>query len=306
VAFKTPSVLGNYTLRWDLVEEGTSWFFRRGGVPLEVAVEVSDEANLVPWTAQASHNAQDTALAFDGNPDTFWDSKSGQVPGMWFQVDLEEVYTLDRVRVASPGTGFPVGYRIKLSEDDREWHLVAERERNWQDIDEAFVPFKGRFLRLEQIGTPSWLPTWKISEIAVSVTEPWATAQASHYSDDAHEAIDARLQTAWTTRSVKQKPGMWFKLDMGSVRPIERVVLEHPRSQQPRGYLVQASADGQNWFEIGRSDDNWGRLDVQSEPVAVRYLRVETTNSSPYHPWGITEFVVWRSSPAWMRGRARV
>jgi hypothetical protein len=42
VTFKTPSMLGNYILRWDLVEEGQAWFFRQGGTPLEVPVEISD------------------------------------------------------------------------------------------------------------------------------------------------------------------------------------------------------------------------------------------------------------------------
>jgi hypothetical protein len=304
VAFKTPRVVGNYILRWDLVEEGKAWFFRQGGAPLEVQVEVSDRPIFAPWTAQASHNAADVGLAFDGDPDTAWDSGADQKPGMWFQVDLGEVLVLDRVTVASPGRGFPVGYQVKLSEDGQDWHLVAEQPKNWRDIDDAFAPCKARFLRIEQTGTPQWTATWKISEIAVSTTELWAGATASHYAGDAGQAIDARLRTAWNTRSVKQKPGMWFQVDLGSVREIQRVVLEHPTNQQPRGYLVRVSTDQQAWQEVGRKDDNWGAVDVEFQPAAARYVYVETTNSSNYHPWGIAEFIVWRSSPLWVRGRA--
>jgi hypothetical protein len=303
VAFRTPSVVGAYTLRWDLVQEGQAWFFRHGGAPLEAEVEVTDQAVFVPWTAQASHNAAQVDLAFDGNPVTVWDSKAGQEPGMWFQVDLGEILVLDRVKVASPGSGFAIGYKIKLSADGQDWHLVAERPKNWHNIDEAFTPCPARYLRLEQTGQPDWPATWRISEIAVSATSPWAGATASHFTGDAQEAIDARLRTAWNTRNVKQRPGMWFELDMGSLRQVERVVLQHPSSQQPRGYLVQISSDGQDWHEVGRKDDNWGMLEVVFQPASARYVRVETTNSSPYHPWGIAEFIVWRSSPAWLRGR---
>jgi hypothetical protein len=303
VVFKTPSVVGRYTLRWDLVEEGQAWFFRQGGAPWEITVEVSDQAVFVPWTAQASHNAAGVGLAFDGNPATAWDSLAVQEPGMWFEVDLGEVLVLDRVKAASPGSGFPVGYQIKLSADGQDWHLVAEQEKNWEDIGVAFAPCQARYLRLEQTGQPSWPATWKISEIAVSTTQPWAGAKASHYSDDAHEAIDAHLRTAWNTRAVKQKPGMWFELDMGNPRQIERVMLVHPPSQQPRGYVVQVSADGHDWQEVGRKGDNWGTLDIGFQPVAARHIRVETINSSPYHPWGVAEVVVWRSSPGWLRGR---
>jgi hypothetical protein len=303
VPFRTPSVTANYILRYDLVQEGTIWFFRKGGAPLEVPLLISDKPLFAPWTAEASHNAADAALAFDANPSTFWDSKVKQAPGMWFQVDLGQLLVLDRVRISSPGRGFPVGYRIKLSEDGQDWRLVAEKSKNWTDVEEAFAPCPARYLRLEQIGQPDWPATWMISEIAIACGEPWAGAEASHYTDDTPQALDARLRTYWNTRNVKQKPGMWFKLDMGSLRMIERVTLEHPPNQLPRGYLVRVSADGQTWQEVGRKDDNWGKLDVQFEPVVTRYVYVETTNSSPYYPWGIAEFVIWRAAPEWVHGR---
>jgi hypothetical protein len=302
VSFKTPPVLGHYILRWDLVEEGRTWFFRTGGAPLEVPLEVSDRAISARWTAQASHNPQDVSLAFDGNPDTFWDGKTGQTPGMWFQVDLGQALVLDRVRVSSPGRGFPAGYELKISEDGQDWHLVAQKEKNWADVDVAFAPCMARYVRLEQSGTPEWAATWMISEISFAVTQPWLTAQASHYSGDAHKAHDARLETAWNTRAVKQKPGLWFQVDMGALRMIERIALEHPTNQFPRGYIVAVSPDAESWLEVGRSDDNWDRVDVQFPPTVARHLRVETTNSSDQMPWGIAELAVWRSSPVWLQG----
>lgn len=305
IGFKAPQVLGEYVLRWDLVEEGRTWFFRQGALPLEVPVEVSDRTLFVPWTAQASHNPEEVVLAFDGNADTFWDSKAAQEPGMWFLVDLGQVLVLDRVRVASPGRGFPVGYKVKLSEEGQDWHLVAESPKNWSSIDAAFAPCKARFLRLEQTGTPGWPASWMIGEISVSATEAWAGVETSHYTADAYKAWDARLRTAWNTRAVKQKPGMWFKLDMGGLRRIERVTLEHPKNQLPRGYVVQVSSDGQEWQEIGRKDDNWGMVDVKFQPVVARYVQVVTTNSSPYHPWGVAELAVWRTSPVWIQGRLK-
>jgi hypothetical protein len=303
VVFKTPPVLGNYVLRWDLVEEGQTWFFREGGAPLEVPVTVSDKVLFVPWTAQASHNTAEVDLAFDGDPTTIWDSKASQEPGMWFEVDLGRALVLDRVRAFSPGRGFPQGYKVKLSADGHDWHLVAEKPKNWTDVDVAFAPCQARYLRLEQIGRPDWGATWMISEITVSATRPWAGVQASHYTGDAHKAIDARLRSAWNTRAVKQKPGMWFELDMGNLRRIEQVVLEHPTNQLPRGYMVQISTDGQQWLEVGRKDDNWGMVNVKFQPAIARYVRVDTTNSSRYNPWGISEFAIWRSSPMWLRGR---
>jgi hypothetical protein len=305
VIFKTPAVPGNYILRWDLVEEGQTWFFRQGGAPLEVAVEVADHrsrALFVPWTARASHNAQEATLAFDGDPGTAWDSKAEQVPGMWFQLDLGRVLVLDRAKIYSPGRGFPAGYRVKLSEDGRDWRLVAEQAQNWTDVDVAFAPARARYLRLEQTAQPEWPATWIISEIAVSVIRPWAGPQASHYTNDAARAVDARLRTSWSTRAVKQKPGMWFVIDMGGPRWIERVTLEHPRNELPRGFVVEVSPDGQAWQPVSHNNDNWGKVDVQFAPTRASHVRVRTTRTSDLYPWGISEFVVWRSSPSWLRG----
>ena len=302
--FKVPDVLGSYILRCDLLEEGLHWFFRQGGAPLEVPIAVSDAVQFVPWTAQASDNPDDVAMAFDGDPQSAWDSQATQIPGMWFEVDLGQVLVLDRVRVASPGRGFPAGYRMYLSADGQDWHLVAQRERNWTNVEAVFAPCHARYLRLEQTGEPDWHATWMISEVTVSVTRPWAGGTTSHFSGDAHRALDARLDTAWSTRNAIQKPGMWFELDMGSLREVERVVLEHPASRQPRGYMVEISADGQTWQEVGRKDDNWARVDVSFGAAWVRYLRVSTTNSSPYHAWGISEVCIWRASPVWLVGRA--
>ncbi len=303
VPYNTPATLGSYLLRWDLVEEGVTWFFRRGAPPLEVALEVSDRSLFVPWTAQASHNQEGAVLAFDGDPLTAWNSTANQAPGMWFQVDLGQVLVLDRFRAASPGRGFPAGYRLKLSTDGQDWHLVAEKEQNWANVDVAFAPCAARYVRLEQTGQPSWAATWVIAEITVSATDAWAGAGASHYAGDAGAAVDARLRTAWNTRAVKQRPGMWFELDMGSVRRIEGLTLEHPPNQMPRGYAVSVAGADRSWQEVARKDDNWGQVDVRFPEVAARYLRVETSNSSTYHPWGIAELVVWRSSPVWLVGR---
>jgi hypothetical protein len=257
----------------------------------------------VPWTAQASHNSAGVTMAFDGNPNSVWDSMAVQAPGMWFEVDLGQVLVMDRVRVTSPGRGFPVGYRMLLSVDGQDWHLVAQKAQNWANVEAVFAPCQARYLRLEQTGQPEWNTTWMISEITASVTSPWIGGKASHFSGDAHRGLDARLDTTWNTRNARQRPGMWFELDMGSPRRIERVTLEHPANQQPRGYVVEVSVDGQTWQEIGRNDDNWGRVDATFLAVPARHIRVQTTNSSPYHPWGISDVAVWRSSPIWLAGR---
>jgi len=96
---------------------------------------------------------------------------------------------------------------------------------------------------------------------------------------------------------------MWFEVDMGNLRRIEGVTLEHPSSQMPRGFVVRVSADRETWQEVGRRDENWTKPDVRFPAIAARYVRVETTHSSPDYPWGINSLTVWRTEPVWLLGR---
>jgi hypothetical protein len=301
VAFMSPAVPGQYVLRWDLVHEGVTYFFREGAAPLEVPLEISDEAIFVPWSGQSSENNAAVALAFDGDPNTAWDSLVVQKPGMWFQVDLGEVQIVSRFKAISPGRGFPVGYTVQISEDGQNWRLAANVAKNWRNVDVTFAPWRTRYIRLVQTGTPQYDATWTISDIAVGIAIPWSAVHTSHNAAGARLVMDARLDTSWNSKTV-QKPGIWFELDLGTLRSIERVVLVHPLNQQPRGYVVRVSGDGQTWQEVGHKDDNWGQVDVTFPATRARSIRVETTNSSRYHPWGISEIQVWESAPVWLRG----
>ena len=173
VALKTPAAPGQYLLRWDLVEEGVTWFSKEGASPLEMAVEVVvGGISSAPWRAQASHNQADVAKAFDGNPDTFWSSQAKQEPGMWYELDLGQPQLIERIRVGSPGRGFPVGYILSVSVDGQNWEVVDRKPHNWKSIEVVFAPRQVRYIRIEQTGTPSWTAFWLISEISIGLAHP--------------------------------------------------------------------------------------------------------------------------------------
>jgi len=115
IALKSPATPGQYVLRWDLVEEGVAWFSKKGAAPLEMSVEVAAGGiPSTPWQARASHNQADVGKAFDKNPDTFWDSQAPQQPGMWYELDLGQVQTIERIKIESPGRGFDGLYPERL------------------------------------------------------------------------------------------------------------------------------------------------------------------------------------------------
>ena len=173
IIVRSPVGPGQYTLRWDLVEEGIAWFSEEGATPLELAIEVVEgDIPSTPWRARASHNQANVGKAFDSDPDTFWDSEAAQQPGMWYELDLGQIQTVARIRIESPGRGFAVGYILSVSTDRTDWQVVDENPHNWKSIDASFTPRSVRYIKIEQTGSPSWGAHWLVSEITVGLAHP--------------------------------------------------------------------------------------------------------------------------------------
>jgi hypothetical protein len=303
VYLKIPSTMGNYVLRWDMVEEGVAWFSKDGSPPLEVNVKVVKESLVrARWSAEASHNPGDVALAFDGKSDTAWSSQANQGPGMWFKLDMGAAQIIDRVLVQSPGRGFPYHYILSLSRDGETWRVVQRVPKNWRSIDAQFSPVETRYIRIDVQEGPEWGAFWAISEISVAVSQPWAGATASHYANTASLAIDGDMDKAWSTRVI-QGPGMWFQVDLGSVQEINGVRMYCPSPRVPRGYVIATSTDGENWTDVASNPNNWGEtLSHAFNSRPARYVRITLTRSSPYHPWAIAILAVDRTNPTWLTG----
>jgi len=125
-----------------------------------------------PWQAQASHNQADVDKAFDSDPDTFWDSQVAQQPGMWYELDLGQVQTIEQIKIESPGRGFATAFILSVSTNHTDWEVMKEMPLNWMSIDASFSPRSVRYIKIEQTGTPSWGAHWLISEIAVGLAHP--------------------------------------------------------------------------------------------------------------------------------------
>jgi len=135
---------------------------------LEMTVEVTAGGiPSIPWQARASHNQADVGRAFDKDPDTFWDSKVAQQPGMWYELDLGQVQTIERIKIESPGRGFATAFVLSVSTDRINWQVVREMPLNWMSVDASFTPRPVRYIKIDQTGTPGWGAHWLISEITV-------------------------------------------------------------------------------------------------------------------------------------------
>ena len=84
--------------------------------------------NRKSWKLSSSHNADTIARTIDGNPTTRWDTKTEQVPGMWFQIDLPaatSVCGLELHYTPAPNDG-PQQYEVQSSSDGKSWTSLAK------------------------------------------------------------------------------------------------------------------------------------------------------------------------------------
>jgi hypothetical protein len=320
-------------LRWDVVEEMRTWFAWQGVATLNIEVNIVTQPTPEPQpkppppeepkpkpeppperppggppeeepltlSVRASHydvqSGVDNILqAIDGKPETRWSSRIPQQPGMWFEIDLNQVRMVRGVALDSAGSpkDYPRGYAVSLSSDRNQWTEVARAAANDRALDIEFSPYPARYIRIEQTGQDPvyW---WSIHGISVKSTKytPVVTASASHNNvlsgaDNIAQALDGNPNTRWSTRVVQQ-PGMWFELDLNQVRSVSGLGLDSAGSPNdyPRGYVVSLSTDHSQWIEVARNDRNDRGLDIRFAARPARYIRIEQTGSADRWWWSI-------------------
>jgi hypothetical protein len=239
--------------------------------------------------------------AIDGKPETRWSSHIPQQPGMWFEIDLNQVRTVSGVALdtARSPKDYPRGYAVSLSKDRNQWAEVARRPNNDRALDIQFNPYPARYIRIEQLGQDPvyW---WSIHGVGIKSGPymPVITASASHNNalsgaDNLAQALDGRRDTRWSTRAV-QRPGMWFELDLDQVRSVSGLSLDNAASPNdyPRGYVVRLSSDHNQWVQVARNDRNDRAVAISFAARPARYIRIEQTGSADPWWWSIHRVTV--------------
>ena len=126
------------------------------------------------WKAKASHNGNDTRLAFDRNQGTRWSSNTGSHKGMWFTLDLGQSTFVSEVLLdAEQSSGdTPNGVEAFVSDDEKAWSDAVAKidDGNNGGKGKTRIPMsgKGRYLKFVALGDRPGLH-WSIHEIYVKV-----------------------------------------------------------------------------------------------------------------------------------------
>ena len=151
--------------------------------------------NTSEWKVSASHNAEAAANVVSPEPGARWDTGAPQQPGMWFQIELPQAYTVAELQIDSVATGGgrgrggrggglpaggPVAFNVQVSTDGATWQPpVAEGAGSTPTTMVTLPRVQARFIRINQTGTAANGQGWGIQQLRVLVVEGTRAEPAS-------------------------------------------------------------------------------------------------------------------------------
>jgi beta-galactosidase len=101
-----------------------------------------------PTRASSEADGKNASRANDKDTLTYWQSKTNE-PENWWQVDLENLYTVSEVRVFFHNSDV-CPYEIELSKDNQNWQVISDKTDGYEKNRINFTNNKvvGRFLRI--------------------------------------------------------------------------------------------------------------------------------------------------------------
>ncbi|MFE0593471.1 penicillin acylase family protein [Micromonospora echinospora] len=116
------------------------------------------------------------------------------------------------------------------------------------------------------------------------------TASSSQLGYPAGRAVDGDLATRWSSSRADDQ---WLTVDLGSARPVGRVVLAWEEAYA-RSYRIEVSADGSTWRTAWSTTAADGGTDVVTFPTeTARYVRMRGLTRATTYGFSLWEMAVY-------------
>ncbi|MDE3088931.1 MAG: discoidin domain-containing protein [Chloroflexota bacterium] len=306
VELRAPQTPGTYTLKWDLVHEGITWFGARGSAtndsPITVIPATPPPPAPAPPEWKAAFLAHDTPvseraartvlvnLRIKNTGIAVWQQGGAHpvhIGYKWYnaagqpQLDVEDRRTALPTNIA-PGDQVALGAILAAPKTPGNytlhWDLVAEHITWFADAGSAplVVPVTVTAMPIDVSGwraETNWNPT----QVAL--------------------ALDGDPRTFWDS-SAPQTPGQWFRLNLSAPRMIDGIQFLSPGRGFPAGYALRVSGDGKAWTEIARlASGNAHDVMAVFSPQPIQYLQLDLLAACSSE-WMISEILI-HSAVAW-------
>ncbi|OKL46234.1 discoidin domain-containing protein [Boudabousia marimammalium] len=280
---------------------------------------------------ETSSEQTPASKAIDGNPATIWHTQySGGISPTLPQsitVNMDRVNSVERVEYVPRGGGGTNGdvkrYKLETSVNGTDWTTVVEngsfpvsKDPKSVDIPEGMRDFQYfRFTSLESANGQPFAAAAELTAYGTLGRALWLerdgwTASASDFEENGEQggasghpehAIDGDVSTLWHSDYSPSPVAMphSFTVDLGrnamidGVRYVPRQDV-FPANGVVAGYLVEVSADGQEWRQVAEGEFSGNQPQVVPfDEVAAGYVRFTARSAQNGRPFAsIAEFDV--------------
>jgi hypothetical protein len=207
------------------------------------------------------------ANALDGNELTRWASNASGAS--WIQVDLGNVYPINRVQINWETAG---AYAIQASTNGTTFATVKSGSSPFGEIsDDRFAVTEARYIR---VSADSYRSIWSLRVFRPQDLAAGRPVTASGVWQNnplfvAANAVDQNDATRW---AANETGATWIQVDLGALQNINRVRLKWETAGT---YSIQVSANGSTFTTIksGTAATN-GVTDDQVPTSSARYVRI--------------------------------
>ena len=104
-------------------------------------------------------------------------------------------------------------------------------------------------------------------------------------------AVDGKTKTRWS--SAHRDDPQWFKVDLGAVKTVGRVVVFW-ETAAAKAYRIQLSLNGKDWTDASvKSDGSGGIEELKFAPVQARFVRLYCEKRLTKAGYSVFEFEVY-------------
>ncbi|MEV4133877.1 discoidin domain-containing protein [Dactylosporangium sp. NPDC049742] len=116
-----------------------------------------------------------------------------------------------------------------------------------------------------------------------------SSVEVENYGLDARYAFDGDSTTRWSSKYTDSE---WLQVDLGSVQPVRRIVLEWEVAYS-RKFEIQTSSDGTTWTTIYSTASGPGGTQALAVNGTGRYVRLSSTQRGTQYGNSLWEFKVY-------------
>lgn len=212
----------------------------------------------------------------DGDPTTFFWTNRGARPGDFVGVDLGEVQLVNGVSVQFNQTSgqwarpndYPKAARVQVSVDGIVWHNVGFTTTPTASLE--FEPIEARYVRIYIMTNQNeWV---QVTDITVRRVDGAAPEISSTLIGDVGPVVDSLLSSY--VHVPRGAAGELLRLTVPNTRELAGVEVFARPDRPVDGALLEASADGEEWFAVGTLNGAYGFWSFEAVPVQVGHVRL--------------------------------